>query len=528
MNCLNCGFENPANLRFCGSCGTRLTSACPECGYAKPLSFPFCGMCGTRLSLEPAPLVASSPAPLPATEAEPLLPAVTPPLEGERRVVTVILTDLTDSTNLLEKIGTEGWVERMHRILHTLESEINRFGGEVSQFRGDGLVAFFGATSAHEDDPERAVLAALSMQRALDLLLRGDDRAEVAQLQMRVGVHTDEVIVAGGGERQQWEETAMGMGVTIAARLETSAEPGTVLVSERTYRLVDSQFRWEPLGRISVKGISQPMEVYRPLAHIADVEPDSYGQTFPNSIPRIGHEAEFNAIKSSIKGLFEGRGGIAIVTGDEGSGKSFLVNEVQQYFAHREALLAEAHREDPSKAGMLTWVRGRCRSYSQAWPYSVWMDLFHNWLGLHFEDSKEDKRNSLRQRAEAVWGQDFDEHYPYLATFLGLPLEEAYQERVKHLDSQGLQQRFFLTVRRWIEDSSRKSPVVLAFADLQWADESSLELLKYCLPICDSETILWLLTFRQEREAPLRAFQHYIEAEFPHRMTSVALPPLTE
>ena len=485
-------------------------------------------MCGTRLSLEPAPLVASSPAPLPATEAEPLLPAVTPPLEGERRVVTVILTDLTDSTNLLEKIGTEGWVERMHRILHTLESEINRFGGEVSQFRGDGLVAFFGATSAHEDDPERAVLAALSMQRALDLLLRGDDRAEVAQLQMRVGVHTDEVIVAGGGERQQWEETAMGMGVTIAARLETSAEPGTVLVSERTYRLVDSQFRWEPLGRISVKGISQPMEVYRPLAHIADVEPDSYGQTFPNSIPRIGHEAEFNAIKSSIKGLFEGRGGIAIVTGDEGSGKSFLVNEVQQYFAHREALLAEAHREDPSKAGMLTWVRGRCRSYSQAWPYSVWMDLFHNWLGLHFEDSKEDKRNSLRQRAEAVWGQDFDEHYPYLATFLGLPLEEAYQERVKHLDSQGLQQRFFLAVRRWIEDSSRKSPVVLAFADLQWADESSLELLKYCLPICDSETILWLLTFRQEREAPLRAFQHYIEAEFPHRMTSVALPPLTE
>lgn len=442
-------------------------------------------------------------------------------------MVTVVLTDLTDSTNLLEKIGTEGWVERMHRILHTLESEINRFGGEVSQFRGDGLVAFFGVTSAHEDDPERAVLAALSMQRALDLLLRDDERAEAAQLQMRVGVHTDEVIVAGGGERQQWEETAMGMAVTIAARLETSAQPGTVLVSERTYRLVDSLFRWEPLGRISVKGISQSMAVYRPLAHIADVERDQ-GQAFPDSIPRIGHDAEFHAIKSSIKGLFEGRGGIAVVTGDEGSGKSFLTNELRQYFAHREALLAEAHRDDPSKPGMLTWVRGRCRSYSQTWPYSAWMDLFHNWLGLHFEDSKEDKRNSLRQRAEAVWGQEVDEHYPYLATFLGLPPEESYQERIKHLDSQGLQQRFFLAVRSWIEASSRKNPLVLAFADLQWADESSLELLKYCLPICDSETILWLLTFRQEREAPLRAFQHYLEAEYPHRLTSVALPPLTE
>src|SRR5690349_4132532 len=320
----------------------------------------------------------------------------------------------------------------------------------------------------------------------------------------------------------------MGMAVTIAARLETSAEPGTVLVSERTYRLVDSLFSWEPLDRISVKGISQPMAVYRPLAHVADVEHAPHGQTFPDSIPRIGHDAEFHAIKASVKGLFEGRGGIAILTGDEGSGKSFLMNEVRQYFAHREALLAEAQREHPAKAGMLTWIRGRCRSYSQAWPYSVWMDLFHNWLGLHFEDSKEEKRNTLRQRAEAVWGEEVDEHYPYLATFLGLPLEETYQERIKHLDGQGLQQRFFLAVRNWIEASSRTGPLVLAFADLQWADESSLDLLKYCLPISDSETILWLLTFRSEREASIRAFQHYLESEYPHRLTSVALPPLTE
>ncbi len=509
-------------------------TACPECGFANPLSFRFCGMCGTRLSLEPAPLPVNQPssinntqpASLPATESEPLLPSPTPPLEGERRVVTVVLTDLTDSTHVLEKIGTEGWVEQMHGILHTLESEVNRFGGEVSQFRGDGLVAFFGAPFAHEDDPERAVLAALSMQRALNLLLREADRAEAAQLQMRVGVHTDEVIVAPGGERQQWEETAMGMAVTIAARLEASAEPGTVLVSERTYRLVDTLFRWEPLDKISIKGISQPIPVYRPLAHIADVEHD-HGQTFPNSIPRIGHEAEFRAIKASVKGLFEGRGGIAIVTGDEGSGKSFLMNEVRQYFAHREALLAEAHRDEPEKDAVLTWVRGRCRSYSQTWPYSMWMDLFHNSLGLQVEDSKEEKRNSLRQRAEVVWGVDFDEHYPYLATFLGLPLEEVYQDRVRYLDGQGLQQRFYLAVRSWIESSSRKNPVVLAFADLQWADESSLDLLKYCLPISDSETLLWLLSFRQERDAPIRMFEHYLEAEYPHRLTSVALPPLT-
>jgi len=223
MNCPNCGFDSPSEMRFCGACGTLLTVVCAECGFANPLDYRFCGMCGTRLSGDAEQPVSEQTVFLPKTEDEPFLPAQTSPLEGERRVVTVILTDLTDSTNLLARVGTEGWVELMHGILHILESEINRFGGEVSQFRGDGLVAFFGATSAHEDDPERAVLAALSMQRSLDLYIRERVRQESIDLRMRVGVNTGEVIVTGGGGRQHWEETAMGMAVAVAARMGAAA-----------------------------------------------------------------------------------------------------------------------------------------------------------------------------------------------------------------------------------------------------------------------------------------------------------------
>jgi hypothetical protein len=158
----------------------------------------------------------------------------------------------------------------------------------------------------------------------------------------------------------------------------------------------------------------------------------------------------------------------------------------------------------------------------------MWLDLFHDWLGMRPEESKEEKRASLRRRAEALWGKDLNEHYPYLATFLGLPLEEAFTEKVRHLDGEGLRQQFFLAVRSWIEAASRSGPLVIACSDLQWADESSLALLKYCLPISDSETLLWLLTFRTEREAPIWEFHHYLEAEYPHRLTSVGLPPLTE
>jgi class 3 adenylate cyclase/tetratricopeptide (TPR) repeat protein len=515
-------------MRFCGSCGTRLTSTCSECGFVNPLNFRFCGMCGTRLTTQPAQTAVEPPVLLPATEAEPLLPVAPLPLEGERRVVTVVLTDLTDSTYLLEKIGTEGWVELMNRILHILESEIYRFGGEISQFRGDGLVAFFGATVAHEDDPERAVLAALSMQRAFDLYVREQLPPEAADLQLRVGVNTGEVIAAVGGDRQQWQETAMGMGVAVAARMETAAEPGTVLVSEHTYRLVEPQFDWQPLGEISVKGVSQPIAVYRPRRHITEIDILPNGEAFPETMPRIGREAEFHVLKAGVEGLFEGRGGITALTGDKGSGKSFLLSEVRQYFAHREALLAETLASAGIAEHSLVWVRGRCRSYSQTWPYSMWLELFRDWLGIRPDESKEEQLASLRRRAEELWGNDFAEHYPYLATFLGFPLEAAFAEKIRHLDSEGLRQRFFLAVRSWIEAACRRGPVVLAFSDMQWVDDSSLELLRFCLPVCDNETLLWMLSFRPEREASIWKFHHYLEAEFPHRLTHIELLPLTQ
>jgi class 3 adenylate cyclase/multidrug efflux pump subunit AcrA (membrane-fusion protein) len=515
-------------MRFCGSCGTRLTVACSECGFANPLDYRFCGMCGTRLSADDEQPVIEQPIFLPKAEDEPSLPPETSPLEGERRVVTVVLTDLTDSTNLLERVGTEGWVELMNRILHILESEVYRFGGEISQFRGDGLVAFFGATAAHEDDPERAILAALSMQRAFDLYVRELIQPEAANLQMRVGVSTGEVIVASGGDRQQWQETAMGIAVAVASRMETAAEPGTVLVSEHTYRLVEAQFDWQPLGEISVKGVSQPMAVYRPQRHITEVELLTQGTVFPDTMPRIGREAEFHTLKSRVEGLFEGRGGISTLIGDKGSGKSFLLNEVREYFAHREALLAETKAAAPLTENSLRWVRGRCRSYSQTWPYSVWSDLFRDWLGIRPDESKEEKLARLHHHAKKLWGDDLAEHYPYLATFLGYPLEETFTEKIRHLDSEGLRQRFFLAVRSWIEAVSRSGPVVLSFSDMQWADDSSLDLLRYCLPICDNESLLWLLSFRSEREASISKFHHYLEVEYPHRLTNVELLSLTQ
>jgi len=528
MKCPNCGFDSPREMHFCGVCGTRLTITCMACGFNNPLDYQFCGMCGTRMASDSAEAVLP-PLPAPAErEAEVSAGSVTvPPIEGERRKVTVIMTDLTDSTNLLEKTGTEGWVDLMNRILHILESEIDRFGGEISQFRGDGLVAFFGATAAHEDDPERAVLAALSMQRAFDGYVRELPIPEATALRMRVGVDTGEVIVATGTSRHQWEETAMGLAVTIASRMETAAEPGTVLASENTYLLIKSQFDWQPLGEIMVKGVSHPIPVFRPLQPVEDARYPSGDLAFPDSFPHIGRETEFHRLRICVEGLFDGRGHIAALTGDKGSGKSFLLNELQRYFAHLNTLLEESRAATPVAATSLKWVKGRCRSYRQTWPYSMWIDLFRNWLGLRPDASKEEQGARLRQLAEDLWGTEFEEHYPYLASFLGLPLEPTFTDKIRYLDGEGLRQRYIVAVRSWIERSSRNGPVVLVFSDMHWADDSSLALLKQCLSVCDNEALLWLLAFRPERDSSVWELYLSLEVDYPHRLTRVDLPPLT-
>jgi class 3 adenylate cyclase len=460
-------------------------------------------------------------------------------LEGERRIVTVLVTDVTGSTELLERVGSEAWVDLMNHILHIKEGEIYRFGGEVDQFRGDGLVAFFGASITHEDDPERAVLAALSMQQAIKQYTEDLAEHDGIELRIRIGINTGEVILANVGDRSQHsEDTAMGIAVAVAARMENAAEPGTVLVSENTYRLVNNRFSWQPLDEISVKGVSQPIAVYRPLAPIFDEYQLSSIQVSGAAPPLIGRQAEVRKIQECIKDLYDGRGQIVMVVGDKGMGKMYLMNEVYQSYLRQEALWTECKAEgenaEPKPDNPIAiphppkWLRGRCRSYDQSWPYSMWVDLIHNWLNTQPDESKETTRDHLHSHAKELWGNSLAEYYPYLAVFLSLPLNEKYTDKIKHLDAEELRQRIFLSIRSWLEALAQQEPLVLVFANLQWVDTSSLELLKYCLPLCDQEAILFGLLFRPDRTSPAWELRHYIETQFPHRSIGLDLAPFSE
>lgn len=539
-------------MRYCGMCGASLTRTCPTCQYLNPVNYRFCGMCGTALLLETNGRPTSShrvsqyftagrQAGQPTVPTPPTSPAAvdvtTVQLSGERRVASVIFADVKGSTELLEKIGTESWVEVMNNVFRVLETEIYRYNGEVGQFRGDGLVAFFGAKAANEDDPEHAVLAALAMQEAIQPYAEEMLTKSGIELEMRVGVNTGEVIVGSIGDDQYSEDTAMGEALTVASRMETSAEPGTVLVSENTYRLVRDRFDWQPLGEIMVKGISHPIPVYRPLSPRPLDEPGQENQSYGLVHGLIGRKNEFQTLKRSIEELYAGRGGIVLVTGVKGMGKSFLVNQVRQHFIRQNALLAAAQTIEPSRprpgdtiesSQSIRWLYGRCRSFGHLRPYSMWLDLMHEWLGTHPEDRAGEVQLISQAAAGIQWDNDVEKDYPNLATFLSTPIEETATERFKHLDAEGLKRQFFQTVRNWIQQLAEERPIVLTFTDVQWADTTSLELLDFCLSLSDIVPVMWLLVYRPERDSAIWEFQHYLETEYPHRLLKLMIPPLSK
>ena len=564
MKCPNCDFDCPPEMRFCGMCGSPLTIICSECQFTNPITYRFCGMCGNllqqdegsarprgagaaRAAAAPRPLglqmAASSQSHPPTGQASlpnspaPLQTNVTSLADGERRIASVIFVDVKGSTELLEHLGTEAWVEVMNNIFQVLESEIYRYRGEVSQFRGDGLVALFGAKTASEDDPEHAVMAALAMQEAIKPYAAELTRKEGIELVLRIGVNTGDIIVTNVGDSAQYsEDTVMGEALTVASRMETAAEPGTVLVSESTYRLTMAAFEWLALGDIMVKGISHPIAVYRPLAlkPATEIGPEPQMPGFAHGL--IGRKNEFQILKQSVEDLDAGRGGIVQVTSVRGMGKSFLVDQVRQHFVRQNALRAVVHTMEPSRPATnsedhlvqpINWLQARCRSYGQLRPYSMWLDLMQGWLGTHPGTRSPEVQAILRAQIEAQWGSDVEHYYPNLASFLSGPIDEMATERVRHLDAESLKRQFFLTTRQLILDLVPDGPLVISFSDMQWADPTSLELLEYCLPLSDTETILWVLVYRPDRESPVWDLHHRLETIYPHRLIHLPLPPFT-
>src|SRR5215467_5940153 len=249
-------------MKFCGECGHALQNLCAQCGFENPSRFKFCGACGTPLTgqtLPPSP-PQEKPAPQMAISApEPRSPG------AERRQLTVMFCDLVDSTKLSSQLDPEVYRDVVRAYQSACTEVIQRYDGHIAQLLGDGLLVYFGYPQAHEDDAHRAVHTGLGILDALGDLNTALKREKGRQLSIRLGIHTGLVVIGDMGGAGRQEQLALGETPNVAARIQGLAQPHTLAVSEATYRLVEGYFTCEALGVQPLRGVSQPLHIYRVL-----------------------------------------------------------------------------------------------------------------------------------------------------------------------------------------------------------------------------------------------------------------------
>jgi class 3 adenylate cyclase/tetratricopeptide (TPR) repeat protein len=450
MRCHACGMENEEGRKFCGECGAALAVVCAECGTRNSPGAKFCGECGSTLS-----------AALPAR------PAAPEPL-AERRLVSVLFADLVGFTTVSEARDAEDVRELLSRYFDTCRTLIARYGGTVEKFIGDAVMAVWGAPVAMEDDAERAVRAAIDLAAAVEAL-----GVEVGTqgLRARVGVLTGEAAVTLGA---QAEGMVAGDLVNTASRIQSVADPGTVLVGESTKRATEAAVVYEAAGVRELKGKAEPVPVWRAVRVIGGI--GGAQRTTGLEAPFVGRDRELRVVKELFHASAgESKAHLVSVMAVAGTGKSRLSWEFFKYIDG----LAENVR----------WHRGRCLPYGEGVTFWALAEM-------------------VRTRAQIVEGEDTasqrEKLHAAVAESIADPEERRFIEpRLAHLlgleeHAQWERENLFSAWRLFYERLSEEMPTVLVFEDMEWADAALLDFIEYLVDWSRNHPLFVIVLARPE------------------------------
>ena len=513
MHCVSCQHDNLPDARFCGACGKTLSLVCEACAHANPPTNRFCDACGTPLKGRAAEQPRSY---TPAHLAQKIL-TTRSALEGERKQVTVLFCDLANSTELAQQLGAEAMHDTLNAFFELAMAEVHRVEGTINQFLGDGFMALFGAPLAHEDHVRRALHCALAIRQRLHEAA-ADTKALLAPVRVRMGLNTGSVVVGRIGDNLRMDYTAVGDTTNIAARLQQRAEPGGICVSEAVRAEGQAHFEFGALGPQLLKGIARKVELFelvrarnRDDAASPQRELGNLGKLGISS-PLVGRDAELTVVKAALQALRGGRGGILVLQGEPGVGKS--------------RLMAETRRLWSDTAGG-QWLEGRSLSFGRHLSYWPFIEFLKDCFGIAEDDGEQRSWAKLERGLEPLFGERTDEVLPYLATVLALPVPAAYEERLKYLDGMGLRRQVFLCFRQLVELLAERQPLVLALEDWHWADQSSVDLADHLLPLTLSAPLLLVFPTRDHAEGPMQGVRRFAAEHAEARLDDLRLTPLS-
>ncbi len=479
MACFKCEFENPVGAKYCGNCGTELARACPTCGHGNPPSFRYCNDCGTALAATGAPEGPGSPKsaePAPAT-GWPVIMDIGP----ERRHLTVLFCDLVGSTELAQALDPEDLRVVMSAYEAACSEAVERFDGYVAQFYGDGVLAYFGYPVAHEDSPQRAVRAAMELVEIVR------DVPSPRPLEVRVGIHSGLVVV--GMEKSGVpgkSNSAIGESLNVAARLQALAEPGEIFLSAASHELVETEFAFVDGGRHSLRGIADPVQVFKLSAEQGT--PGLPGGKLRTLTTLVGRDRELEAVLDRWQSAHDGAGQVVLINGETGIGKSRLIQAV------RDEL-----RDPP-----ITLMRHHCSQYLQTTPLHPIIQAVEWLLDLGRLADAEARLDRIRGWVVEL-GLDASEAVPLIAGLLKVPIPDA-----PDLAAQDSKARTLDALVSVVRQSAQQRPVLFVIESVQWADPTTLEFLAMLVEQAATMPVMVMITHRPEFQPPWPARSHVL------------------
>ncbi|MGH2544832.1 MAG: AAA family ATPase, partial [Ardenticatenaceae bacterium] len=419
--------------------------------------------------------------------------------------------DVKGSTAAARHLDPEEWAEIINGAFEYLIAPVYRYEGTLARLMGDAILAFFGAPIAHEDDPLRAVLAGLEILEGIRPYSEQVRRQWGFEFSVRVGINTGLVVVGEVGSDLRMEYSALGDAINVASLMEETAQPGTLQVSEQSYRHVAPLFEFEPPRAIPLKGTTEVVQAYRVVQRKA--QPGRLRGIQGLDAALVGRHRELEIIQDRLDRLQQGVGSLLFLVGEAGLGKSRLIAETRTRWL-----------SDSPEMARRTWYETASLSYEMGHPYGLFQRLARHLAGTTENDPPERTREHLaeilqslspefRERATSV----FDTLFATQSDGDGRPLEgEAFKRQL-----------FDVMLVLWRELAS-SLPTIIVFDDLHWADTASIALLQHLLQLTEQIPLLIIGALRPDRTAPAWQVKQMAETDYFHRYREVTLRPLSE
>jgi class 3 adenylate cyclase/tetratricopeptide (TPR) repeat protein len=480
MRCAKCETENREGRKFCAKCGSPFARRCPQCSASNEPGEDFCGECGGAL---PGNAYAASDKLPPAKAAAPEIritqeqPDTSTSIDGERKTVTALFADIKGSMELIEDLDPEDARRLVDPALKLMIDAVHRYEGYVAQSTGDGIFALFGAPIAHEDHPQRALLASLKMQEDLKRYaskLREEGRAPI---EIRIGLNTGEMVVRSvqtGAHRTEY--TPIGHSTSLAARMQALAPTGSIAVSEYTQKLVEGYFAFKALGPTRVKGVSEPVNVFE-LTGLGPLRTRLQMSARRGLSRFVGRDREIEEMKRALERTKGAHGQLVAAIGEAGLGKSRLFFEFKAV----------------TQGGCLV-LEAFSVSHGKASAYLPIIELLKDYFDLMPKDDERRWREKIGGKV-LMLDRTLEDTLPYLFALLGVEETAGMHGQI----AADLRRRRTLdAVKRILLRESLRQPLIVIFEDLHWIDAETQALLNLLVESIGTAKILMLINYRPE------------------------------